>query len=58
MSYPKAHPGPNEISGMELFARKTNGFKLILSTIIAKRSILDVWRGATTISDRKFTTPE
>ena len=58
VSYPKAHPGPYQICNKDLFARKTNSFKLKLSTIISKSSIVDVWRGAEDISDPKFTTPE
>ena len=58
VSYPKAHPGPSQICNKDLFVRKANGFKVMLSTIISKSSIVDVWRGAENISDPKFTTPE
>ena len=56
VSYPEAHPGPSQISNLELFGTKANGFKLMLCTAIAKSSMVDVERGA--IYDRKFTVPE
>ena len=58
MSYPKAHPGPSQISNLDLFARKANGLKLILSTIIVKTLKGYMFEGVLQISDWKFTAPE
>ena len=40
----EVHSGPSEASGMDLFVKIANGFKLKLPIIFAKKSI--VWRGA------------
>ena len=40
----KAHYGPNGASKMELFAKIVYVFKLMLLTIFAKNSVVDIWR--------------
>ena len=58
VSYPEVYPGPGQISNMDLFAIKANGYKIMLPTIITKSSIVVVWRGTAYISDCKFTIPK
>ena len=57
-SYPEVYPGPSQLSNMDLFAIKANGYKIMLPTIIANSSIVVVWRGAAYISDCKFAIPK
>ena len=47
MLYPpvETHSGPSQASKMELFARIVSNFKLMLITIFAKSSIVDVSNG-------------
>ena len=46
-SYPPVDPhfGPSQATKMDLFTRLINGFKLTFSTMFARSSIVDIWRG-------------